>query len=101
MRCGDCSKKAASAELQSLLEALTLEAAERESGYGYSALQKMVADGRLENVGVKGRPRVRRCDLPKKGGTSHVGIAEMVLRECCIETGGNSHGHYYGDRGRR
>ncbi|OLD37661.1 MAG: hypothetical protein AUI57_10060 [Candidatus Rokubacteria bacterium 13_1_40CM_2_68_8] len=48
------------------LEALTLEQAERESGYSYSALQKMVAAGRLRNVGESHRPRVRRGDLPKK-----------------------------------
>ncbi len=48
------------------LEALTLEQAELESGYTYSALQKMVAAGRLLNVGEPHRPRVRRGDLPKK-----------------------------------
>jgi hypothetical protein len=48
------------------LEALTLEQAERESGYSYSALQKMVAAGRLQNAGEPHRPRVRRGDLPKK-----------------------------------
>ena len=48
------------------LEALALEQAERESGYSYSALQKMVATGRLLNVGEPHRPRVRRGDLPKK-----------------------------------
>src|SRR5688500_7915434 len=58
------------------LEELSLEAAERESGYSYSALQKMVASGKLANVGEKGRPRVRRRDLPKKGGgTPNGGIA--------------------------
>lgn len=51
------------------LEALTLEQAERESGYSYSALQKMVATGRLLNVGEPHRPRVRRGDLPKKAHT--------------------------------
>ncbi len=48
------------------LEKLTLVQAAKESGYGYSALQKMVADGRLPNVGEKNRPRMRRCDLPRK-----------------------------------
>lgn len=48
------------------LEMLTLEQAEGESGYSYSALQKMVADGRLPNAGGPHRPRIRRCDLPKK-----------------------------------
>jgi hypothetical protein len=52
------------------LEALTLEQAVTESGFSYSALQKKVASGELENVGDKHKPRVRRRDLPKKGGTS-------------------------------
>lgn len=45
---------------------LTLQEAAAESGYSYSALQKMVAGGELENQGDKGSPRVHRCDLPKK-----------------------------------
>lgn len=63
------------------LEALSLEDAVRESGYSYSALQKMVTSGKLQNIGEKGRPRVRRCDLPRKGGTPNDGIAETILRE--------------------
>jgi hypothetical protein len=49
------------------LEALTLEEAVKESGYTYSALQKKVG-GEIENVGSKGSPRIRRQDLPMKGG---------------------------------
>ncbi len=48
------------------LETLTLAQAEGESGYSYSALEKMVADGRLPNAGAPHRPRIRRCDLPRK-----------------------------------
>jgi hypothetical protein len=50
------------------LEALTLEQAAEESRFSYSALQKMVSDGTIPNVGKKGAPRVRRGDLPKKPG---------------------------------
>ena len=50
------------------LEALTLQGASEESGYSYSALQKMVAEGKLPNRGDKNRPRVRRGDLPRKAG---------------------------------
>ena len=50
------------------LEALTLKEAEQESGFSYSALQKMVASDELPNVGEKQRPRVRRGDLPRKAG---------------------------------
>ena len=49
------------------LEALSLNAAAAESGYSYSHLQALVQEGQLENVGRKGSPLVRRCDLPKKG----------------------------------
>ena len=48
------------------LEALTLREAAEESGYSYSALQKMVTKGELQNVGDRHRPRVRRGDLPRK-----------------------------------
>jgi hypothetical protein len=48
------------------MEELTLQEATQESGYSYSALQKMVANSELQNVGEKHRPRVRRCDLPRK-----------------------------------
>jgi hypothetical protein len=61
------------------LEALTLEEAVNESGYSYSALQKKLASGELENVGSKGSPRVRRGELPKKGGREEFGIADQIL----------------------
>lgn len=62
------------------LAALSLEEATKESGYSYSALQKKVASGELENVGRKGSPRLRRCDLPRKGAaTPSRGIADKVL----------------------
>ena len=53
-------------------EALPLAQASAESGFSYSALQKMLADNELPNVGRKGKPLVRRGDLPRKArrGTS-------------------------------
>ena len=48
------------------LQELTLGDAAEESGYSYSAIQKMVASGELSNLGDKGNPRVRRGDLPRK-----------------------------------
>ena len=60
------------------LEQLTLRDAAVESGYSYSAVQKMVASGELENLGDKGSPRVRRCDLPKKH-TQRVLVGEPDL----------------------
>lgn len=48
-------------------EALTLRQAELESGYSASHLGRMIAAGKMENVGRPGAPRVRRGDLPRKG----------------------------------
>jgi hypothetical protein len=48
------------------LEALTLDRAAEETGFSYSALEKMVRAGKVANVGRKGAPRVRRGDLPSK-----------------------------------
>jgi len=50
------------------LEALTLKEAELESGYSYSALQGMVANGIVPNAGTRHKPLLYRCDTPKKAG---------------------------------
>jgi hypothetical protein len=50
------------------LEPLTLREAAMLSGYTVDHLQRLVAGGRLENSGRKGRPRIRRGDLPVKPG---------------------------------
>ena len=64
-----------------LAEELTLDKAADESGYSYSSLQKRIANGDLPNVGGKGSPRVRRSDLPcKGGGFSEPDLAALVLR---------------------
>jgi hypothetical protein len=47
-------------------EQLTLEEAERESGYTRDHLRHLVADGAIPNAGRSGRPRIRRGDLPRK-----------------------------------
>ena len=47
--------------------AVTLREASEISGLAYSTLQSMVQQGRLENLGETGSPRVRRGDLPRKG----------------------------------
>jgi hypothetical protein len=67
------------------LETLTLGQAAEESGYSYSALEKMVRSGRIPNAHLPGQPRIRRGDLPKKPGSSHEprgsepDLAELVL----------------------
>ena len=59
------------AELQEALrqaadEVLTLTQASSESGYSESRLRHLIADGSLPQAGERGRPRVRRGDLPQK-----------------------------------
>ena len=59
------------AELQEALrvsadEVLTLTQASSESGYSESRLRHLLADGSLPQAGERGRPRVRRGDLPSK-----------------------------------
>ena len=69
------------------LEELTLEQAAELSGFSYSAVQKMVSEGAIENVGKKGAPRVRRGDLPMKAcdpakhPASEPDLAELVLAQ--------------------
>jgi hypothetical protein len=74
-----CAAQLESAAREHALEALTLDEARNESGYSYSALQKMVASGELENVGNKGSPRVRRGDLPRKARKEEPGIAAAII----------------------
>jgi hypothetical protein len=76
----ECARQLSAAIETHSLEALTLEDAAKESGYSYSAIQKMVANGELENVGRKGSPRVRRGGLPKKAQcSSSIGLADSIL----------------------
>ena len=69
---------------QHALEALTLAQAAAESGYSYSALQHLVADGKVKNAGTPHRPRIRRSDLPRRVQTAAnapvVQLADRVLR---------------------
>ena len=47
---------------------LTLTEAAAEGGYAVDTLSRMIRDGRLANVGRKHAPRIRRSDVPRKGG---------------------------------
>jgi hypothetical protein len=67
-------------------EEITLEQAAEESGYSYSALEKMARRGRIPNAGLLGHPRIRRKDLPKKPGRGAPAqggpnLADLVLAE--------------------
>lgn len=58
------------AALNSAEESVTLREAAAIGGYSVDALQRMVASGRIANVGRKGRPRIRRAQVPLKPGHS-------------------------------
>jgi hypothetical protein len=58
------------------LESLTLEEAAAYSGRSYDGIRKAVASGEIPNAGEKGRPRVRRADLPMKPPGSSVDTDE-------------------------
>jgi hypothetical protein len=75
-----CAEELERAEMEYGLEALTLQEAERESGYSYSALQKIVASNRLLNVGSKHSPRIRRGDLPRKARARELPV-RLFLKE--------------------
>ena len=47
-------------------ETLTIASAALESSYSTEHLRKMVAAGAIPNAGGKGRPRIRRGDVPLK-----------------------------------
>jgi hypothetical protein len=49
-------------------EAVSLAEAHRIGGYSVDHLQRLVASGALENVGKKGKPRIRIGDVPVKPG---------------------------------
>lgn len=54
--------------LQSAEESVTLREAAVIGGYSVDALQRMVAVGRIENAGRKGKPRIRLAQVPTKPG---------------------------------
>ncbi len=73
----------AAAELEAALraaadEALTLAEAAAESGYSERRLRELIHDGELPQAGQRGRPRVRRADLPRKSGRRSAGAYDPV-----------------------
>jgi hypothetical protein len=54
--------------LQGAEETVSLKEAAMLGGYSTDSLQRMVAARRIQNYGRKGRPRIRRADVPAKPG---------------------------------
>ena len=61
---------------QWMSESLTVAEAAAESGFSYDRLQHRLAAGSLPNIGTKGAPRIRRCDLPMKGGVHSPNLSD-------------------------
>ena len=62
--------------LQSGEGCVSLKEASTLGGYSTDSLQRMVAAGRIQNFGRKGKPRVRRADVPVKPGHTAAGLLE-------------------------
>jgi hypothetical protein len=54
--------------LQNDEETVSLKEASALGGYSGDALQRMVSRGRIRNCGRKGKPRIRRAEVPVKPG---------------------------------
>ena len=54
--------------IQSAEESVSLREAAEIGGYSVDALQRIVAAGRIENAGRKGKPRIRLAQVPTKPG---------------------------------
>ena len=46
------------------LDDLTLAEAAQESGYSVDHLERLVREGKISNAGRRGKPMIRRSDLP-------------------------------------
>lgn len=58
-----CAAELEAAEREYLVEELTLQQASAEIGIAYDTMSRKVLAGEITNVGRKGKPLVRRCDL--------------------------------------
>ncbi len=70
-------------------QTLTLAEAALESSYSTEHLRKMVASGTIPNAGEKGRPRIRRSDLPaeRANRNGHLGSPEDDARHFLQKSG--------------
>lgn len=68
-------------------EVVTLTEAATASGYSKRRLRELVAEGKLENAGDRGRPRFRRGDLPTKPGRGADGFDPAAHARLLLSTG--------------
>lgn len=74
----------AATELQEALagcgDGVSLREAAAIGGYSLDHLQRLVASGAIENVGRKGKPRIRRGDIPVKPGHSSLRVSPATAQ---------------------
>ena len=63
--------------LQSKVDTVSIKEAAALGGFSADHIQRLVASGRIENVGRKGRPRIRREDVPTKPGYAALQRAKL------------------------
>ena len=73
-------------------ERLTLAESASASGYSKRRLSELIADGTIPNAGARGRPRVRRGDLPMRVKPKKRSDfdASTEARQIMAETGSSS-----------
>lgn len=74
-------------------EVLTLAEAAQESGYSKRRLRELMAEGKLENQGEKGRPRILRRDLPVKPARNGRGTHPVTSNGSGKRVGTQSHAY--------
>ena len=77
-------------------DSVSLKEAAAIGGYSVDALQRMVAKGRLTNVGRKGKPRIQRAQVPIKPGHSAGlldGPAGVSIRPTAVVASAIARGH--------
>jgi len=76
-----CARELAAALEADQNEALTLDQAERESGFNKDSLSRMMKRGAFPNVGEEYKPRIRRGDLPKKPARRKPAARELTATD--------------------
>lgn len=67
------------AALDSSADTVSLRDAAKLGGYSVDHLQRLVRVGSIANVGRKGKPRIRRVDVPVKPGYTSRSVAAGLL----------------------
>ena len=64
--------------LQATSDSVSIKEAATLGGFSVDHIQRLVRQGRIENVGRKGKPRIRREEVPTKPG--HIAEQRAKLR---------------------